>query len=439
MDELPLVYHPRQFVTPPDDELECSLCCNILCDPVDCDGLRRHTFCRRCLKRWMETRQTCPVCNCALTAKKLSTCLTLRNLIEKSQVYCFTRLPLLMVDKGEQESPTTTACQKGDVCCQWTGALRDAEKHFRDSCGYVGVRCNFEQCPEVLPRRDLPAHIFKCPYRLVACEWCTVERRDGEMEEHLRSCPQRLVPCINRECALTMKYEDLSSHYRNECPFTVVPCPYASLGCSHTMVRKDMEIHELHAMLQHNRLLLLDNRALREAVRELNTGVEDVAESCTALRGDVDEARCSGEIRFCVPLADLLRGTTITSPRCLVKGHWFFLTINSAPREQGHLSAHLNFHDDTATVDACCVCASVAVLHSGGAQCSYKRQLGIKDFPPGSARGWKQFMPMKDLLSLRSPYVHPARALFVQAAHATAAAGGKVSFLVHVKVQDSSW
>ena len=69
---------------------DCPLCFHVFIDPVQCkDG---HIFCRGCLLLALNRKPECPMCKTNLTPTTIGANLYVKNAIQESEVYCFTRL-----------------------------------------------------------------------------------------------------------------------------------------------------------------------------------------------------------------------------------------------------------------------------------------------------------------------------------------------------------
>jgi hypothetical protein len=81
-----------EFVEPPDENLVCQICHEIMTDPkvVTCG----HCYCRDCILKWM-TREgdrrgirSCPLCRSAIETESLRPIPPLKAIIEAVKVYC---------------------------------------------------------------------------------------------------------------------------------------------------------------------------------------------------------------------------------------------------------------------------------------------------------------------------------------------------------------
>lgn len=99
--------------------------------------------------------------------------------------------------------------------------------------------------PDTATERKILSMAIRCPSE--GCEWI------GELknrEDHLRECPMFRVACHNY-CGLLITRETVLTHVRDECPLTLVSCPYAGMGCEATVSRQAMESHLNTAMNLH--------------------------------------------------------------------------------------------------------------------------------------------------------------------------------------------
>ena len=247
----------------------------------------RHIFCRGCL----ETKQECPTCKVVLSPSTISASPFVKNVIEGSEVYCFTRLEELEggisksidgngpagVAGPAGDKRKTTNISSGGVAaakklkidfCTWTGKLLDATQHFNE-CMYAGAKCKFDGCDFVVVRKDMAEHEATCSRRTQPCKWCQMQLLVGGRRgfvDHESICEKREVKCTHahRGCKAVMPFDKRAQHVANDCLYETVACPFSSVGCSERMMRKDIESHEEATMKIHNRMLLQDTLALRD-------------------------------------------------------------------------------------------------------------------------------------------------------------------------------
>ena len=101
----------------------------------------------------------------------------------------------------------------------------DPNTFFPKSFKNLIFRCsNHPKCLETFRYKDLPYHIcshtpMKCP--IAECEW---EGERGELEEHLSKCPKEIILCENEGCGNKHRRGDTEQHIR-KCMFERVHCP----------------------------------------------------------------------------------------------------------------------------------------------------------------------------------------------------------------------
>ena len=133
--------------------LTCSICLNVLIEPVqDGDG---HTFCRKCIKTWLETNSSCPMDRKHLTAND----------------------------------------------------LKDAPRNIKNLLCELKIYCDFKQngCNEIVKWESLENHEGECEFNLkkiIKCEHCGTEIQRLQLKDHnclaeLKKECQRLQCLVN--------------------------------------------------------------------------------------------------------------------------------------------------------------------------------------------------------------------------------------------------
>ena len=218
--EYQFITHVESFV----ERLLCSICQEILCEPVQTSC--GHLFCGKCLRRVRS--ENCPSCRAEFEEEPRRDKFNereIRNLIVK--------------------------CQNSSRGCEWEGELGNVESHQNGVCGYQLVQCG-NKCGVEMERREVEEHEEDhCELRMYECPYC---RQDGGSymwhkdtykkvtSEHFQNCFYFPLECPNNcgEKEIIRLY--MSSHLC-ACPEEVVPCRYQSLGCKVKLPRKHMEDH----------------------------------------------------------------------------------------------------------------------------------------------------------------------------------------------------
>ena len=230
------------FFEDPPEELTCSVCMKVLCEPhlMNCCGQQ---FCEHCLEKWLLKNKTCPHCRSAdfyhvfmhPTSRKVG------NL----KVYCPNR-------------------QHG---CKVVLKISEYEQHLSTTddggCLYVKLKCPNDCTAEVF-RGEMQGHIQKeCPRRLVSCFHCNLQGEHQHITgDHEEECPSYPLLCP-RGCKDTVLRKYLEAH-QDTCPLERVLCPFHQLGCEAEVCRKDLAKHVDTSALQHMTVLAKSHMALSE-------------------------------------------------------------------------------------------------------------------------------------------------------------------------------
>ncbi len=162
-----------EFVDKVPEDHQCTICTNILTDPVltECCG---QLFCDGCIKKWLQKQKTCPHCrdvNFASIKDK-----RMKRVINSLKVYCPNR------SKG----------------CDKITTLGECNQHL-EKCLFVEVSCT-KKCGERMLRKELQDHEDnKCPNRLVRCQYCytTGVYKEITAKNHLDKCLSFPISCPN--------------------------------------------------------------------------------------------------------------------------------------------------------------------------------------------------------------------------------------------------
>ena len=203
----------------------CSICLGIVRDPVEtpCCG---HLFCEWCLNRWYTQKPSCPCCR-DTTEIVIHPSHWHRRFIANLQIHC----PLE---------------------CGWDGCISKFERHDRTECPLKSIQC--DSCHDRFLRCDLTKHEGECPNRMMPCPDCQTPTQFSAMDQHQRYvCLERHVECPNQchSIAKKMSRRVMMDHIIFDCPFQVIPCPLAFLGCEARLRRCDTKEHCETNMSQH--------------------------------------------------------------------------------------------------------------------------------------------------------------------------------------------
>lgn len=154
-------YQVDYFDPPPDEELICSICRSVFCDPVQSPC--NHVFCRNCINKWLENNRNCPICRKRTTRYTVQEVVPLiKNIIMKLNLHCHN------TERGCEDKFPLEAC----------------EAHLK-VCVYETVRCGNKPCKEMLLRKDMPEHeLNHCPHRYIRCQTCCLKISSVQPNRH---------------------------------------------------------------------------------------------------------------------------------------------------------------------------------------------------------------------------------------------------------------
>ena len=157
-------YDDSRFEKAVDDHFHCSVCYNVLKDPVMCRN-NEHLFCRGCITEHLNTNShNCPECNEDLTVETLRPSRLVSNILSGLKIKC-------------------DYSHRG---CEEFIRLEELDSHV-ENCGYAPVKCSNEECEMIVNKREIIHHESTvCEYRKVKCHNCgKIEQDVEEMKERM--------------------------------------------------------------------------------------------------------------------------------------------------------------------------------------------------------------------------------------------------------------
>ena len=163
-------YDDSRFEKAVDDHFHCSICYNVLKEPMMCRN-NEHLFCRDCITEHLNTNShTCPECNEGLTVYTVRRARVISNILSGLKI----------------------KCDYSNRGCQGYIRLEELDSHV-ENCGFAPVKCSNEECEMIVNKREIIHHESTvCEYRKVKCHNCVKieqdvvemkEKMDGKMEE----------------------------------------------------------------------------------------------------------------------------------------------------------------------------------------------------------------------------------------------------------------
>ena len=157
-------YDDSRFEKAVDDHFHCSICYNVLKEPMMCRN-NEHLFCRDCITEHLNTNShTCPECNEDLTVETLRRARVVSNVLSGLKIKC-------------------NYSHRG---CQEYIRLEVLDSHVLN-CGFAPVKCSNEECEMIVNKREIIHHESTvCEYRKVKCHNCEkIEQNVEEMKEKM--------------------------------------------------------------------------------------------------------------------------------------------------------------------------------------------------------------------------------------------------------------
>ena len=174
-------YGEERFASTVDRDFICSICCNVLKDPVLCPR-NHHCFCRDCITKHLENYQRCPTCADELTVETLADPQrTIKRMLNELKIHC------VYIDRG----------------CQEIVQLQHLDEH-EAICGFTPAVCTNQGCGATLNQRDLIHHESEvCEFRKLKCHSCE------EMTKTLTNMEKRIanveINMVGKETIVTME------------------------------------------------------------------------------------------------------------------------------------------------------------------------------------------------------------------------------------------
>ena len=164
-------YDDSRFEKVVDDHLHCSICYNVLKEPVMCRN-NEHLFCRDCITEHLNTNShTCPECNEDLTVETLRRTRVVSNILSGLKIKC-------------------DYSHRG---CQEYIRLEELDSHV-ENCDFAPVKCSNEECEMIVNKRDIIHHESTvCEYRKVKCHNCVkIEQDVEEMKQEMHGMDKKI-------------------------------------------------------------------------------------------------------------------------------------------------------------------------------------------------------------------------------------------------------
>jgi len=195
-----------------DDRYFCSLCSNILRDPVQTGC--GHVYCKSCIGELKgdDGSFICSIDKVPFAANQVFP----DNFMKREA------LSLVI------------ACPNSNDGCLWKGEVRNVEKHLL-SCLSKRERCTNYNCPETFKRSDLQRHVEQeCSYRPQSCPLCGESVTAAVLKSHqAQDCKMYPVQCrgCGKEGIPRGEMENHVSPINGDCEAVERNCQFEQIGC----------------------------------------------------------------------------------------------------------------------------------------------------------------------------------------------------------------
>ena len=270
------------FVNTVPKDLVCPICHELLdeAQQTPCG----HLFCKKCLKKKKHSGSL-----------KCTGCRSEHNKEPSDDAYNDRRVQRLAVKCPYQP-------------CQWTGPLREIQKHLTDAgCKDIKAKCP-NACGEEVTRGSLQQHQRNsCPLRTYHCQFCNKKDTYRNItNEHYEICEQFPLPCPNK-CGKQQIPKKEIEHHLAECPEQMVKCPYVKIGCQDTVARRHLDRHKEERKDHHLTIALERVTQLCGAVSELHSICQSLSYDVRSLRKDNELFNLLSQNRMELPVFSLQR------------------------------------------------------------------------------------------------------------------------------------
>ena len=170
-------YEDSRFEKAVDAHFHCSICYNVLKEPVMCRN-NEHIFCRGCITEHLTVNShTCPECNEDLTVETLRKARLVSNILSEHKIKCG------YFNRG----------------CHVFIRLEELDTHV-ENCGFAPVKCSNEECQLVVNKREIIHHESTvCEYRKAKCHNCVKIEQDVEgMNEKMEEMKELMVQMFEK-------------------------------------------------------------------------------------------------------------------------------------------------------------------------------------------------------------------------------------------------
>ena len=277
-------YEDELFQHPVSQTFHCSICLNVLKDPVSCQH-NEHLFCRACITIHLMNFQTCPSCMQPLTVESLRQApRTATNLLSELKIRC------QFFDRG---------------CGQFV-ELGDLERHVTD-CGFAPAVCSNEGCQLEVNKQDLLHHeTAVCELRRVKCDNCNEIRQEMDIVKVNLAAMNEKLKGVGKQLARNKEQMDRNEKQmdRNQ---ENVKTEFGNVVAKVELVQEQLR-GQLNKQEESNRRLKADNVEMKRSLNEIMKQLERMTQ------------QTSHEVQAEEMKKDIAEGGMDREPKVLIAG-----------------------------------------------------------------------------------------------------------------------
>ena len=224
-----------------DPKYVCPLCKEVLKAPVQTEC--GHRTCKECMDKYLAEKSVNGEAPCPIGDGE--TCLPIKP---------DTIVPDFS-GKREIERLNVFCKYKSNGCLE-SVPWRLLDRHSR-TCGYRSTECPYKEfgCNDMILDQDFDQHTRnECQYRPEQCGYCNQHIPVALLQPHIENnCPNVQISCPNKCGEVAVFRRDMPAHL-DRCPAMPSHCTFRSLGCKFTGSPDELKRHESMKAIQHQEL-----------------------------------------------------------------------------------------------------------------------------------------------------------------------------------------
>ena len=186
-------YDIERFVSPVKEDLICSICRDVLEDPLQSPSCE-HAYCSICIQGWLVHRGTCPE--------------------DRLPLHIETLKPLFRYMKNDLDS-LLIKCKYQQIGCTAVCRLEDLPRH-ENECEHTAVICPNVGCQQVIEQQLFEQHLEECRFQARECpNGCGLTILESSDNEH--SCISELrleLECLESEMICRLQEQEREAEDR---------------------------------------------------------------------------------------------------------------------------------------------------------------------------------------------------------------------------------